>query len=161
MLKKIALILILALAIAVPSFVQAGSAVITGGLRRTDPPTITMQVCNTSGTGVTLAAGDVVVWDISTDANFGVDVTTTTTADIAYVAGVIDQTIAYNAYGRMIVYGYCSHVHVAGTVTAGDNIGTSTTAGKGATTTTANVTYATAMETGTTAIGAIVHCLGN
>jgi len=64
---------------------------------------------------VALAAGDVVIWDPT--AIDGVSVNTTTDADSKYVAGVIIETIAAGAYGRMQVSGLHTAVKIDGGTT--------------------------------------------
>jgi hypothetical protein len=76
--------------------------------------------------GGTLDAGAVVVNDPSTDTSF----TTTATADNEAVAGVLAESIANGAAGRVAQLGIFT-VLVQGNVARGDYIATSTTTGRG------------------------------
>lgn len=79
---------------------------------------------------VSLAIGDVVVWDPT--AKDGISVNTTTTADSPYVAGVMVEALAAGEYGRMQVTGFCPVVKIDGGTTdvaANAILATSTIAG--------------------------------
>jgi hypothetical protein len=77
--------------------------------------------------GVSLATGDVVVFDTANDAS----ITRTTTADDKNAVGVvIDGPVANLATARVVVRGLAS-VSVNATTSRGDRISTSTTAGQG------------------------------
>jgi len=79
----------------------------------------------TNKSGSSRSVGDVVIVDSSNDSAF----TTTTTADAANVLGVVMDTIANNAAGRVAVAGLVT-VNVQGNVTRGNYLSTSTTAGR-------------------------------
>lgn len=98
-----------------------------------------IQVRNSDN--VTHEVGDVVVYVDGT--NDGIDITTTTTANNALVAGVVAvKDIAAGAYGLVQVYGLNTSVATDGNVTAGQALVTSTT-GEVCT------SYTVAMATGT------------
>jgi hypothetical protein len=62
-----------------------------------------------------LVNGDVVIWDPT--AVDGITVNTTTDADSKYVAGVMIETVASGAYGRMMVRGLHTAVKIDGGTT--------------------------------------------
>jgi hypothetical protein len=82
----------------------------------------------TNKSGGALEEGDVVVADASNDNAF----TTTTTANDVDVIGVVKESIANNATGRVSVAGIVT-VKVQGNVARGDFLATSTTAKRAAT----------------------------
>lgn len=69
----------------------------------------------TNKSGGAVAAGDVVVVDTTTDESF----TTTTTASYGGAIGVVQETIANNASGRVAVQGYVALVNTNASVTRG------------------------------------------
>ena len=81
---------------------------------RSDPEKIFIVVKNSYSTA-TMTAGQVAVWDWTTDIN-GVGVTfglaTENVSNGMAVAGVIAETIAHNDYGLCQVYGYCASASV-------------------------------------------------
>lgn len=79
----------------------------------------------TNKSGGSLGAGAVVIRDSSNDSAF----TTTTTADLMHVLGIVMETIANNAAGRVATAGVVT-VNVQGNVTRGNYLATSTTAGR-------------------------------
>jgi hypothetical protein len=79
----------------------------------------------TNQSGGTLTAGAVVIADASNDSSF----TTTTTADDPLVIGVVMESIANAAAGRVATAGIVT-VNVQGNVARGDFLSTSTTAGR-------------------------------
>ena len=107
----------------------------------------------TNKAGTTLAQYAVVVADTSNTDAF----TTTTTADAPRVVGVIgDTSVSNNALGIVIVNGIAK-VQVTGSVSSGDFLGTSTTAGKAASNgSSPNGSFGWALEAGT---DATVRCM--
>ena len=89
---------------------------------------VVIPVANKSGG--TLVLGDVVIVDTSNDSA----VTTTTSAASTLPVGVVQETIANNATGRVLFGGYTSLVNVAASVTRGHH-GTTHTVAKQATST--------------------------
>jgi hypothetical protein len=79
----------------------------------------------TNKSGGSLSAGAVVVVDSGNDSAF----TTTTTQDDEDILGVVQQTIANDATGRVLVQGSTT-VNVQGNVSRGDFLRTSATAGR-------------------------------
>jgi len=79
-------------------------------INRSDPEKIFIVVKNSYSTA-SLTNGQSVGWDLT--AADGVSVTKITTAYLAVTfAGIVAETIAYNAYGLLQVYGYHSAVRV-------------------------------------------------
>lgn len=117
---------------------------------------ILITVKNTSGSAV--ENGDLVIWkDGTLD---GLEVSSTATANSKLIAGVVyPSTIADGAYGTIMVYGYHPAIELSAANTAGDCIGTSTTAEEGAPTTTVGACIATALETtaSSTTVKGFVH----
>lgn len=83
---------------------------------------VVVPLTNKSGGGV--VAGDVVIVDTSNDASF----TTTTTARSETSLGVVQDTIANNGTGRVLISGYAALVNVPASVTRGHYIETHTVA---------------------------------
>lgn len=79
----------------------------------------------TNKSGAERDEGDVVVVDTSTDDAF----TTTTSTGNTCVLGVVQETIANDAEGRVLVAGYAATVEVDGATTRGQFLKTGTTAG--------------------------------
>lgn len=107
-----------------------------------------------------LGNGDVVVFN--PESTTGAGVLLTTTADNLAVAGVVIDTIPAGMQGRIQVSGEHSAVKVTGAVAVGDGLGTSTTATRAASTTTANALVGVAQEenaSGTAAIRALIRAL--
>ena len=72
--------------------------------------------------GSTITAGYSAVFDVSASVD-GVRVTQASSTDLQAFAGVADQNIANNAYGRVQVYGYRSSAYIyssTGSSAAGD-----------------------------------------
>jgi hypothetical protein len=93
-------------------------------------------------------AGSVCIWVASDDATYdGVSVSTTATANVVRVAGVVPvgQTLRAGKFGSLQVSGYHPSVQTTGTVNAGDVLVTSTTGEKAA---------AFTLATSTTTVGA-------
>jgi hypothetical protein len=91
-------------------------------INRTDAEKIFIICQNVSGSTVT--AGYSVVFDTGASVN-GVRVTKCETTDMQAFAGVADEDIANNGYGRIQVYGYRSSVYItssAGSSVVGDNL---------------------------------------
>lgn len=112
-------------------------------------PKIYVQVYNSQAG--TLGNGHVVVWDhwASSSPVYGVYVTTTSTADENYIAGVIAETIANGSTGKMLVYGYHSAVlYGEASVTKGYDIVTSTYATAGGASSTDNAGIGIWLESG-------------
>lgn len=102
--------LFLALAVSGQAWAESGMDKIVGADSRS--PRWTVTVFNDSGN--TLTSGDVVVWD-QADSDFTTDgnpyVTTSTTADDPWVAGVIENaTCPDQSLCEIIVYGIAPHV---------------------------------------------------
>jgi len=74
--------------------------------------------------GGAVAAGDVVIIDTANDGAF----TTTTTARAEITIGVVQETIASNATGRVLLSGYAALVNVPASVTRGHYVETHTVA---------------------------------
>ncbi len=83
---------------------------------------VVIPMTNKSGGGVVL--GDVVIVDTANDASF----TTTTSAASTATIGVVQETIANNATGRVLLAGYASLINVNASVTRGNFGGTHTVA---------------------------------
>jgi hypothetical protein len=98
----------------------------------------------TNKSGSSQSAGAVVVVDASNDSAF----TTTTTQDDEDILGVVQETIANDATGRVLTNGAAT-VNVQGNVTRGDFLRTSATAGRAETAGTSRSagTFAQAMTT--------------
>jgi hypothetical protein len=110
------------------------------------PPTFEKQqmlMKNTSG--VSLAAGDVVIWK---SVAAGDEVTTTTTAGDDKVFGVATGTIANNAYGYIQTLGKVTTLKVNGTadIAVGDFLTTYTSAGIAAKAAAGDMCFAVALE---------------
>jgi hypothetical protein len=75
-------------------------------------------------TGGAVVAGDVVIIDTANDGAF----TTTTTARSEVTIGVVQETIASNATGRVLLSGYAALVNVPASVTRGHFVETHTVA---------------------------------
>lgn len=89
--------------------------------------------------------GDIVVWKDGT--YDGVEVSTTTSADSKLVAGIVAQaTLPASDWGFIQVSGYHSAITIGVANSAGDCLGTSTTAEAAGVTTTAGACIATALE---------------
>jgi hypothetical protein len=82
-------------------------------LKQTESDAVYVLVKN--GSSGALANGDVVIWDATDDDGISVD--TIATAESTLIAGVICESIAVGAYGRMQVYGYHSAVKIDGGTT--------------------------------------------
>jgi len=80
----------------------------------------------TNKSGVTRSEGEVVVVDITTDDAF----TTTTNEGSCGVVGVVLETTAADALGRILLVGYCATLEVGAATSRGDFLKTSATAGK-------------------------------
>lgn len=78
----------------------------------------------TNKSGGAVAAGDVVVVDTTTDESF----TTLASASAERSIGIVQETIASNAAGRVLLSGYAPLVNVAASVTRGHYLFTSATA---------------------------------
>jgi hypothetical protein len=78
----------------------------------------------TNKSGGSVAAGDVVIVDTGNDAAF----TTTTSARSETSLGVVQETIANNGTGRVLIAGYAALVNVPASVTRGHYIETHTVA---------------------------------
>ena len=87
----------------------------------------------TNRSGASRSAGDVVIVSTGGTNSF----TTTTTAGHTSVLGVVGETIANLASGKVITGGYCSSISVDSATAIGDFLRTSTTASKATDTTTA------------------------
>jgi len=72
----------------------------------------------TNKSGGSVATGDIVVFDTTTDESF----TTTTAARVELSVGIAQETIANNALGRVLVAGYAALVNVPASVTRGHYI---------------------------------------
>jgi len=83
---------------------------------------VVLPLTNKSGGGV--IAGDVVVIDTSNDGSF----TTTTTAQWQQSVGIAQETIANNATGRVLTFGYAALVNVPSSMTRGRYLETHTVA---------------------------------
>ena len=96
------------------------------------PEVWTQEVYNDSGG--TLVSGDVVVWDYTDSDMYNIDelnmfVTTTTTADDIATAGVIvDSSVPDQTEGTIAIYGPVKARSSIGGTTAGQGVGTATTA---------------------------------
>jgi hypothetical protein len=98
-----------------------------GGSRNIDATRNQMKIQVYNADNVAHEVGDVVVWTDGSVSD-GVEVTTTTTANNSLVAGVVvDADIPAASWGWIQTMGYHATVTVTGTVTAGDQICTSTT----------------------------------
>lgn len=86
------------------------------------PPFVIVKVANKSGGS--LANGDVVIVDTANNTA----VTTTTTGRSETSVGVVQETIANNATGRVLVSGYAALVNVPASVTRGHYVETHTVA---------------------------------
>lgn len=133
---------------------KVGEAVID----RTDVKSHNMLIFvkNTSGSAV--ENGDVVAWKDGTID--GLEVTSTATANSKLVAGIVyPNTIADGAWGTVMVYGYHSAITIGVANSAGDCLGTSTSAEATGITTTAGACVATALEatTSSTTVKGLVH----
>ena len=87
---------------------------------RTNPERVYIVVQNVSGS--TLTAGYSCVFDVSASVD-GVRVTQASAADLQAFAGVADEDIANNDYGRIQIYGYRSSAYIyssTGSSVAGD-----------------------------------------
>lgn len=87
---------------------------------RTNPEQVFIVVQNVSGS--TLTAGYSCVFDVSASVD-GVRVTQASATDLQGFAGVADEDIADNAYGRIQVYGYRTSAFIlssTGSSAAGD-----------------------------------------
>ena len=82
----------------------------------------------TNRTGASASAGDVVIISSATAAAF---ITTTTAGLATDVIGVVLETIANGAAGRVCVFGYVPQVNLTAAAALGDFVSTSTTAGSG------------------------------
>jgi hypothetical protein len=78
----------------------------------------------TNKSGGAVAAGDVVIIDTSNDGAF----TTTTTARSEVTIGIVQEAIASNATGRVLLSGYAALVNVPASVTRGHFVETHTVA---------------------------------
>ena len=87
---------------------------------------VVVPMTNKSGGGV--IAGDVVIIDTANNAAF----TTTTSAGYTGMIGIVQETIAVDAIGRVLTSGYAALVNVNATVTRG-NFGKTHTVAKQAT----------------------------
>lgn len=106
------------------------------------------------------SVGDVVVYKDASP--YGVVVETTTSANVKTVAGVVAiNSLPASGYGWIQIYGYHSAINVKTTTTAGDCLGTYTTAGSMGTTSTAGACFATAFTTtGTsTTVRGMIHAM--
>lgn len=83
-----------------------------------------VDVPMTNKSGGQVIAGDVVIYDSTTNDSF----TTTTSAASLLAAGVAQETIASNGVGRIRTYGYCALVLTSGSVTRLDYGATHTVA---------------------------------
>lgn len=163
MLKKVGLFAMLFLLLFLPVMTSAGGLNTNPSMPVDSSPYVVTTVYNNAGTGVTLTNGDVVAWDYDDTDRYGVAVDTNTTTDSKTVAGVIvGPDIAYQAYGTMLVYGVHTKIKVTGGPAVADNLGCSATVKNGATSTTANVTFATVLATNspTSTCKGFVRCLG-
>lgn len=163
MLKKVGFLASLILCLFIALTIYAGGLNVNPIIAVDSSPVVTVTVYNNSGAGVTLANGDVVAWDYDDTDRYGVAVDTNTTTDTKTVAGVITGgDIAYQAYGTMLVYGVHTAIKVTGGPSVADNLGCSATVKNGATSTTANVTFATVLATNspTSTCKGFVRCLG-
>ena len=91
-------------------------------INRSDPEKIFIIGKNVSGS--TMTAGYAAVFDISATVD-GVNVTKAAAARLQAFAGIVDEDIASNAYGRLQIYGYRSSAYIyssTGTSAAGDNL---------------------------------------
>jgi hypothetical protein len=103
--------------------------------------------------------GDVVVWYDGSLVD-GLEVSTTTSASNKLVAGIVyPDTIAAQSWGTVMVYGYHPAINIGVANSAGDCLGTSTTAEVTGITTTAGACVATALEatTSSTTVKGFVH----
>ena len=163
MLKKVGLFLCLFLLLFLPVMSIAGGLNTNPSMPVDSSPFVTVTVYNNAGSGVTLENGDVVAWDYDDTDKYGVAVDTGTTTDTKTVAGVITGgDIAYQSYGTMLVYGVHTAIKVTGDPAVADNLGCSATVKNGATSTTANVTFATvlAQNVPSSTCTGFVRCLG-
>ncbi len=87
---------------------------------------VVVPLTNKSGAGV--IAGDVVIVDSTNNDAF----TTTTSANVTATVGVVQETIASNAAGRVLISGYAALINVNASVTRG-NYGATFTVAKQAT----------------------------
>jgi hypothetical protein len=78
--------------------------------QREDDDAVFTVVKNVSGGA--LAAGESVVWDITSSVD-GVRVTAPVTATASLFRGIVAEAIADNAYGKVQVHGYCSAAKVS------------------------------------------------
>lgn len=141
-LNAVAKIAIMAVLIAVATATTAYGQVGTGKLR--------------NNYGSTLSKYAPVFVDSSANSSF---TAVTTSRAGGFIGTVYDATIASGAYGNIIIAGNYSLVTITGTVTRGDYLVSSTTAGKAASGGTTNATgaFGVALETGTnTNIAAIL-----
>lgn len=92
-------------------------------VNRTDAEKVFIICQNVSGS--TMAAGYSCVFDVGASVD-GVRVTKPETTDMQAFAGVADEDIASNAYGRIQVYGYRAaaliYLGSAGSAATGDNL---------------------------------------
>ena len=163
MFKKAILFIVLILCLFIAMTAQAGGLNVNPSRPVDSTPRVTVTVYNNAGAGVTLESGDVVAWDYDDTDRYGVAVDTNTTTDTKTVAGVIiGGDIAYHKYGTMLVYGVHTGIKVTGGPSVADNLGCSATVKNGATSTTANVTFATVLATNdpTSTCTGFVRCLG-
>lgn len=128
------LLFVLAILLSVGVANAAGIPVVVDPLNA--PEVWTQEVYNNAGSALT--SGTVVVWNMAsdtTDANYAYRtswVSTTTTADDVLVAGVVvDDSIPAASTGTIAIYGpvYARVADASDAVTAGDLVGTYTTAG--------------------------------
>jgi hypothetical protein len=80
-------------------------------------------------------SGTVLIFVATDDSTYdGISVSSTTTAAVVRVAGVVPygETLKASSWGRLQVYGYHPEVQTTGTVNAGDVLVTSTTGEKAA-----------------------------
>lgn len=120
---------------------QSGS-----GSMNTEPNKDTKLVWVLNNDAVDHEAGDVLVWADST--YDGVTVATTTSANSKLMAGVVPYgyTLPASGWGWMQVYGYHPAITVVVANSAGDCLGTSTTAEGTTVTTTVGACGAVALE---------------
>jgi len=107
----------------------------------------------TNKSGAQRVVGEVVVIDSSNDASF----TTTTTAGLTTVLGIVGETIENNAVGKVYTGGYIATVNVVASTTRGEFLKTSTTAGKVTATAAVEVgSFAVALSSGSGSVAAMV-----
>lgn len=135
--------IVLSALLSVSAFAVAGVANTAGFNGAPTDKNVVVKVYNADG--VAHENGDVVEYVYNS--SYGLAIATTTSASSKAVAGIVyPDTIPANTFGTILIYGYHPAITIGVANSAGDCLGTSTTAEATGLTTTADACVAVALE---------------